>query len=121
MSYKHIKISNGVDGIFIENTRFNTTVISLNFYLPLECDSITPNALLPYLLTSCSDKYRDYSELNLKLNMLYGADINVSVDKMRDVQHLKMAISVINSIDLVLIFSTVFFKEIKARRFLSML
>ncbi len=96
MSYKHIKISNGVDGIFIENTRFNTTVISLNFYLPLECENITPNALLPYLLTSCSDKYHDYSELNLKLNMLYGADINVSVDKMRDVQHLKMAISVIN-------------------------
>ena len=96
MSYKNFKIANGVDGIFIENTRFNTTVISLNFYLPLSFDSITPNALLPYLLTSCSDEYRDYSELNLKLSMLYGADIAVSVDKMRDVQHVKIAISVIN-------------------------
>ena len=96
LSYKNFKIANGVDGIFIENTRFNTTVISLNFYLPLSFDSITPNALLPYLLTSCSDEYRDFSELNLKLSMLYGADIAVSVDKMRDVQHVKIAISVIN-------------------------
>ncbi len=96
MSYKNFKISNGADGIFIENTRFNTTVISLNFYLPLKADTITENALLPYVLTSCSNEYRDYSELNLKLNMLYGADISVTVDKMRDVQHIKIAISVIN-------------------------
>lgn len=96
MSYKNFKISNGVDGIFIENTRFNTTVISVNFYLPLKKETIAANALLPYVLTSCSAEYPDYSELNLKLGMLYGADLTVSVDKVRDVQHIKFAISVIN-------------------------
>lgn len=96
MSYKSFKISNGADGIFIENTRFNTTVISFNFYLPLADDTIAENALLPYVLTSCSDDYRDYSELNYKLNMLYGADIAVNVEKSRDVQHIKIAVSVIN-------------------------
>lgn len=96
MSYKCFKIANGADGIFIENTRFNTTVISFNFYLPLNKKTISENALLPYVLTSCSEDYRDYSELNLKLSMLYGADITVSVEKMRDVQHIKIVISVIN-------------------------
>ncbi len=96
MSYKSFKISNGADGIFVENTRFNTTVISMNFYLPLSADRIAENALLPYVLTSCSEEYPDYSALNLKLNMLYGADLSVSVDKVRDVQHIKIAISVIN-------------------------
>ncbi len=96
MSYKSFKIQNGADGIFVENTRFNTTVISMNFYLPLTVDTIAVNALLPYVLTSCSEKYPDYSALNLKLNMLYGADLSVSVDKVRDVQHIKIAISVIN-------------------------
>lgn len=96
MSYKSFKISNGADGIFVENTRFNTTVISMNFYLPLSADTIAQNALLPYVLTSCSEEYPDFSSLNLKLNMLYGADLSVSVDKVRDVQHIKIAISVIN-------------------------
>ena len=96
MSYKNFKISNGADGIFVENTRFNTTVISLNFYLPLNSESIAANALLPYVLTSCSEEYPDYSKLNLKLSMLYGADLSVNVDKVRDVQHIRFAISVIN-------------------------
>ncbi len=96
MSYKSFRISNGADGIFVENTRFNTTVISMNFYLPLSAETIAENALLPYVLTSCSEKYPDYTKLNLKLNMLYGADLSVSVDKVRDVQHIKIAISVIN-------------------------
>ncbi len=96
MSYKSFKISNGADGIFVENTRFNTTVISLNFYLPLQKETIAQNALLPFVLTSCSEQYPDYSKLNLKLNMLYGADLSVAVDKVRDVQHIKIAISVIN-------------------------
>lgn len=96
MSYKNYKIANGVDGIFIENTRFNTTVISVNFYLPLKRESIAANALLPYVLTSCSEEYPDYTKLNLKLGMLYGADLTVAVDKVRDVQHIKFAISVIN-------------------------
>lgn len=96
MSYKNFRISNGADGIFVENTRFNTTVISLNFYLPLKAETIAANALLPYVLTSCSEEYPDYSKLNLKLSMLYGADLSVNVDKVRDVQHIKFAISVIN-------------------------
>ena len=96
MSYKIFEISNGVDGVFIENTRFNTTVLSLNFYLPLSVDSITENALLPYLLASCSKEYPDFTELNLKLSLLYGADISVSAEKMRDVQHIRIAVSAIN-------------------------
>lgn len=96
MSYKIFEISNGVDGVFIENTRFNTTVLSLNFYLPLSADSITENALLPYLLASCSKEYPDFTELNLKLSLLYGADISVFAEKMRDVQHIRIAVSAIN-------------------------
>lgn len=96
MSYKVFEISKGVDGVFIENSRFNTTVLSLNFYLPLSKDSITDNALLPYVLASCSKDYPDFTELNLKLSMLYGADISVSAEKMRDVQHICIAVSVIN-------------------------
>lgn len=93
---KILNLSSGLDGIFIENSRFNTTVVSVNFYLPLKFNTIAPNALFPYILTSCSKEYRDFSELNFKLNMLYGADLVVSSEKVLDMQRIKIAVSVIN-------------------------
>ena len=68
-------LGRGVESVFIENNRFNTTMISVNFYLPLVREKIAAAALLPYLLTSCSAEYPDFSALNLKLLSLYSADI----------------------------------------------
>lgn len=96
MSVKISAISNGVDGLFISNDRFNTTRISFNFYLPLEKDTVANNSLLPFVLTTCSDKYPDFSKLNYKLNKLYGAKLESSCEKTGDLQLLRIAISVIN-------------------------
>lgn len=93
---KPVVVTNGVDGLFVKNNRFNTTLVSFNFYLPLSSEEMSVNALLPYVLTSCSDKYKTYTELNMALNMLYGAGLSTSVSKIGDAQLLKIAISVIN-------------------------
>ncbi len=55
------------------------------------------NALLPYILTSCCNKYRDYIALNRRLLELYGADLSCSVTKCGDCLHIKMGINVINN------------------------
>lgn len=89
------RLSNGVDGLFVKNTRFNTTLISFNFFLPLEKESVAVNALLPFMLTTSSKKYPDFSKLNLKLSKLYGAQLSASSEKVGDYQLLKMAVSVI--------------------------
>jgi len=91
-----INIANGVDGIFIENKRFNTTVISFNYYLPLIKEDVAANALLPYILTSCSEEYENLTVLNRKFNMLYGADLSLTVNKTGDTHHVRIAVSVIN-------------------------
>ncbi len=96
MSLEIIDLQNGVEGLFIKNNRFNTTLISYNFYLPLEKETVAANALLPFMLTSCSKKYPDFSKLNYKLAKLYGARLNASAEKYGDYQLLKMTISVIN-------------------------
>ena len=96
MSLQRCEIAKGVDGYYIENTRFNTTLITYNFYLPLDKNSMATNSLLPYILTSCSDEFRDYIELNLALLELYGADISCSVSKCGDCFHTKIGVSVIN-------------------------
>lgn len=96
MSLEILKLNRGVEGLFIKNSRFNTTLISYNFYLPLKKDTVAANALLPFILTSCSKKYPDFSRLNLKLAKLYGARLNATAEKYGDYQLLKMTISVIN-------------------------
>ena len=96
MAEKLIKITDGVDGVFIENSRFNTTVISFNYYLPIETENMAANALLPYILTSCSEEYENLTLLNRRFNMLYGADLSVGVNKTGDTQHIRIAVSVIN-------------------------
>ncbi len=90
------KITDGVDGLFVKNSRFNTTLISFNYFLPLNKEEISANALLPFILTSCSAEYDDFTKLNRAFNMLYGADLSLSVAKNSDNQHIKITLTVIN-------------------------
>ncbi|MBQ6847963.1 MAG: insulinase family protein [Clostridia bacterium] len=96
MSLEILELQSGVEGLFIKNNRFNTTLVSYNFYLPLKKETAAENALLPFILTSCSNRYPDFSRLNYKLSKLYGARLNASTEKYGDYQLLRMTISVIN-------------------------
>lgn len=96
MAEKLLRLADGVDGLFIKNDRFNTTSVSCNFYLPLKGDTAASFALLPFMLTTCSKKYPDFSRLNYKLNRMYGAGLEASAEKYGDYQLLRMSVSVIN-------------------------
>ena len=67
MSIKTVTLAEGAKGIFIKNDRFKTTLVSFNFYLPLKKETVASYGLLPFILTSCSKKYPDFSRLNYKL------------------------------------------------------
>lgn len=96
MSAKITQLSNGVEGVFIKNDRFNTTLISFNFYVPLASETVAEYALLPFVMTTCSKAYPDFSALNFKLAKLYGANLSASAEKVGDYQLLKIAISTID-------------------------
>ncbi len=96
MSAKITQLSNGVEGVFIKNDRFNTTLISFNFYVPLASETVAEYALLPFVMTTCSQAYPDFSALNFKLAKLYGANLSASAEKVGDYQLLKIAISTID-------------------------
>ena len=96
MLNKIVKLKDGVEGLFVKNERFNTTSISFNFYLPLKKETVAENALLPFILTSCSEKYPSFSALNYKLNKFYGARLDASTEKYGDCQLLRMTVSVID-------------------------
>lgn len=88
-----INLQKGVEGLFIKNTRFKTARVSFNFYLPLSADTVSVNALLPCLLTSCSEKYPNYIDLNRKLKDLYGAVLSQSSQKIDDMQCVSIAVT----------------------------
>ncbi len=96
MAFNIFSLAHGAKGIFIENKRFNTTLISFHFYLPLDKENLAADALLPYLLTSCSEEFPNYSRLNVELLRLYGAELSCSVSKNGDSLHTRISISVIN-------------------------
>ena len=95
MSVSEFKISNGVQGLFIKNSRFKTTLAAVNFYLPLKRDRVAEFALLPFILTTCGKDYPSFRKLNCKLSKLYGAKLTASAEKIGDYQLLKMSVSVI--------------------------
>lgn len=96
MSAKITQLSNGAEGVFIKNDRFNTTLVSFNFYVPMAKETAAEYALLPFVMTTCSKAYPDFSALNFKLAKLYGANLSASAEKVGDFQLLKIAISVID-------------------------
>lgn len=85
----YVPIAKGVEGLFIKNERFSTTRISINMYLPLKSEKVAVNALLPYILSSCSKDFPDFTALNLELANLYGADVGGVPDKVGDTQVLR--------------------------------
>lgn len=93
---KIIPIAEGIEGLFIKNERFSTTRISINLYLPLDKNKVAVNALLPYMLSSCSKDYPDFTALNFELASLYGADVGGVPDKTGDTQVLKFFSFTIN-------------------------
>ena len=68
MSAKIMPLSDGAEVVFIKNGRFNTTLVSFNFYMPLTREHAAEYALLPFVLTTCSKQYPDFSKLNFKLS-----------------------------------------------------
>lgn len=96
MSYALTQIEKGVDGIFVETEKFTSTLISFHFYMPLAAETAAQYSLLPFLMTTCSKNYPDFSKLNYKLSKLYGASLEASAEKIGDLQKLQISISTIN-------------------------
>ena len=91
-----VELSNSAEGFFIKTDRFKTTLISYNFYLPLNGEKVAAFALLPFVLTTCGREYPDFSRLNFKLNKLYSASLSASAEKAGDYALLKIGIQVLD-------------------------
>ena len=72
-------ISPGASILAIDDDRFKTARITAAFLLPLREETASANAILPFLLRRSSVDYPSFSQLQRRLNQLYGAKISADV------------------------------------------
>lgn len=69
------KISDGVTGTFVENRRFKNNLITVSFMIKPEKTELPAMSLVTTLMAEGCEKYPNFTLLNRKLDLLYGADI----------------------------------------------
>ena len=78
---------------FVRDTKFKHNRMSVNFVLPLDRETVSANALIPFLLRKGSRTCPDFTALNQKLYDLYGASLSADVSKYGGYQVLELSLS----------------------------
>lgn len=87
------KIAPGLTGVCVKTSRFKSSLITVTFALPMKAETVSQNALLPYLLHMNCNAYPKISSFNSRLAELYGAAVSASAEKLGDIQLLRIAVT----------------------------
>ncbi len=96
-TFETIEIAEAVRLCGYETDRFTTNIITVSIAVPLITETMSANAIVPYLLTRSNEEYRTYIELNKKLASLYGAGIVCSKGKHGDNFVIRMSVEFIDN------------------------
>lgn len=81
MIQEDVKNLNGLNLHLIPNDKFKTVNIVIKFKAPLNRETITKRALLPYVLQQGPKEYPSRKELQIALDNLYGAILSIDGGK----------------------------------------
>ena len=93
---RNIKIKDGVNLHYIEDTKFKTTTLGVYIHTPLSRENASLNALLPMVLRRGSESYQSFEQIEKRLADLCGAVLNTGVVKRGEDQILCFDISTIS-------------------------
>lgn len=80
----------------IETLKYKTNTIVLKMKAPLQEDTVTTRALLPYVLQSGTETFPSTLKLRTKLDELYGASLNIDVAKKGEYQIITIRMDIAN-------------------------
>ena len=86
LNFSREEIADGVVFTSVTDTRFKTNCIRFNIVTPLMYENASKNALVSYALSKTSRKYPSVTEMNRRLEQLYGASISGDAAKNGDMQ-----------------------------------
>ena len=96
MENKEIKIVDGVTLHLMKTDRFKTNYIYFNLITKLNREDVTKNALLPLVLRRGTKKYPTMQDISIKLDEMYGATLESSVDKIGDYTTIQLMMDMIS-------------------------
>ena len=95
MGDKKIELKQGIKLHLIKNNIFKTNLACVLLTIPLEKETVTKNAIIPFLLKRGSENYKTQEEINKELDNLYGSSFDCGIDKIGDNQVIKFYVETI--------------------------
>lgn len=80
----------------VRTAQFKTCRISVSIAAPLRRETAAANAMLPFLLHRCCEKYPDFSTMNKTLAQAYGARVSAGVEKVGEAQVMRISLTCIS-------------------------
>jgi len=96
MSYDIKEIKKGIKLHFINTNKFKTNLFAIFLSVPLEKETVTQNALIPAVLRMGTAKLKSQEAINIELENMYGANLDVGIEKIGDNQILKFYLETLN-------------------------
>ncbi len=97
MSKKSIELKKGIKVHFINTDLYKTDLTCIIITTPLKRETVTKNALIPFMLRRGTTKLPNQYLISKELQNMYGASFNCGVDKMGDNVVLKFCIESISN------------------------
>ena len=97
MSKKTVELKKGIKVHFINTDLYKTDLTCIIITTPLKRETVTKNALIPFMLRRGTDKLPSQYLISKELQNMYGASFNCGVDKMGDNVVLKFCIESISN------------------------
>lgn len=97
MSKTSIELKKGIKAHFIKTDLYKTDLTCIIITTPLKKETVTRNALTPFMLRRGTEKLPDQYLINKELENMYGAAFNCGIDKMGDNVVLKFCIESISN------------------------
>lgn len=94
MNYPLVRecIANGVHFSSITDSKFKYNRMSVNFAVKLDRKKVTDRAVVPFILRQSTRTCPEFTKINEKLCDLYGASLDVNVEKFGEYQLLELGI-----------------------------
>lgn len=80
-SFNHYKLNNTCDLHIFNSNKFKTNLIQMVIIEKLDAETVSANALLPYVFYRGSNKYPTTRDFKIRLNELYGSELGISILK----------------------------------------
>ncbi|HWP50263.1 MAG TPA: insulinase family protein, partial [Clostridia bacterium] len=74
-------LSRGVNLSVLSDPKFKHNRISINLIVPLDAQTVSRYAILPFLMRKGSQSCKDFTQLNRRLDAMYGAALAADVSK----------------------------------------